>query len=207
MILWVFLGVWAFIIVFLYATSAPDNKVTRIVNATQDRMLSVFKVKAVTGAGADTLRGRAVENDFAFKTIMEYPILGIGLGTSYLPGKRLRFRASRTDSESIGGSHFRVGLMIHNSFLDIPLRFGLVGFISFLWISALFLMRGFRNWRKIKDHFFRAVCIGYTVSYVGTLITSNVDPFLTGWRGVMGVAIMWGTNEVIYKVEGIGDKR
>jgi O-antigen ligase len=207
MVLWVFLGVWAFIIIFLYTLNAPDNKVTRIVNATQDRMLSVFKVKAVKGAGSDTLRSRSVENEFAFKKIMKYPILGIGLGTRYKPVKRLLLGASPSDPQSIVTSYFLGGIMLHNSFLNIPLRFGLVGFIAFLWISAVFLVRGFRNWRKIKDPFFRAVCIGYTVSYVGTLITSNVDPFLTEWRGVIGIAIMWGTNEAIYRLEGIENKK
>jgi O-antigen ligase len=138
---------------------------------------------------------------------MKYPILGIGLGTRYKPVKRLLLRASPSDPQSTVTSYFLGGLMLHNSFLDIPLRFGLVGFIAFLWISAVFLVRGFRNWRKIKDPFFRAVCIGYTVSYVGTLITSNVDPFLTEWRGVIGIAIMWGTNEAIYRLEGIENKK
>jgi hypothetical protein len=222
-------GVVAVIILFLYSAVIPSSKIAKIVYASQDRILSVYKVKSVTGAGSDTLRGRARENEDALEKIVENPVMGIGLGTSYRPaiwlfselknkvrrkeeklkvgegvkeGETKTVTVTREERQLVPQSFF-TGMNIHNSLLNIPLRFGILGSISFLWISVTFLARGFRNWKKIKDPFCRAVCIGYTVSYAGTLLTSTMDPFLTSWRGVIGIALMWGTNEAIYRLEGI----
>jgi O-antigen ligase len=138
------------------------------------------------------------ENERAIRRIKEHPILGVGFVDLLSKEKRWFFS---------GGWFGSSVESLHNSVLDILLRLGLVGFIPFLWISALFLLRGFRNWKKINDPFLQAICIGFTVSYVGTFFSGIFDPFFNCWRGVIAIATMWGTNEAIYRVEGIEDKR
>jgi O-antigen ligase len=97
--------------------------------------------------------------------------------------------------------------ILHNSFLDIILRLGLVGFVPFIWLTASCLIRGFRNWKKVQDPFLRVLSIGLTVSYVGILINALMDPMLLTTRGSIPITIIWGANEVIYRVEGIEEKR
>lgn len=206
-ILWSLIGIWAVVIFFLYIAVSPGNRLTRIVNATEQRMTSLFRVKSIKkgSSTADTMAARSGENELAFMTFLKSPIWGIGFGKSYGQKKGVFMRHwwdvfSQSKKIAATGE-------IHNSLLVILMRTGLLGSISFVWISVLFLMRGFRNWKKINDPFLRAICIGFTVSYIGTLISSTVEPFLNSWRGIVGSAILWGTNEVIYRVEGIEDNK
>jgi len=189
LILWFLIGIWALVIILLYVASSPSNILTKIVYGTQARVLSIFKIKAIKGSKSDTLGSRTMENEYAFKAFVKHPMLGIGLTAPYRPAKYW------FGPRGVWG--------LHSSLLTIPLRFGLVGFIPFLWISVSFLVRGFRKWKKVPDPFFKAVCIGLILSYIGTLLSSVVEGLLCDWRGIIGVAIMWGTNEVIYKVEKI----
>jgi cell division protein FtsW (lipid II flippase) len=84
---------------------------------------------------------------------------------------------------------------------------GLVGSVPFIWLTASCLIRGFRNWKKVQDPFLRVLSIGLTVSYVGILMNAlTVLNPLTPW-GSIPIPIIWGINEVIYRVEGIEEKR
>jgi O-antigen ligase len=98
-------------------------------------------------------------------------------------------------------------LTFHNSILDLVLRLGLVGFVPFIWLTASFLIRGFRNWKKVQDPFLRVLSIGLTASYVGILINALTNPILLSGWGTIPIAIIWGINEVIYRLEGIEEKR
>jgi len=97
--------------------------------------------------------------------------------------------------------------ILHNSFLDIILRLGLVGFVPYIWLTATCLIRGFRNWKNVQDPFLKVLCIGLTVGYVGIFINALTDPIFLSPRGIIPISIIWGVNEVIYRVEGIEDKR
>lgn len=198
-ILWGLIGIWGFLIIFLYSINA-NNKLTNIILASQDRILSVFRITSLKGTGADTLKDRAIENQVAWENILTYPIFGVGWGPSIHMNKLPKIWAGWFVLK-------RTYLSIHNSILDLLMHLGLVGFSLYAWVSLLFLLRGFRNWKKIKDPFLQAVCISFTVGYVGIIVNSFVEPFFHIWRGIIPISILWGTNEAIYKVEGIEGKK
>jgi hypothetical protein len=87
------------------------------------------------------------------------------------------------------------------------MRLGLVGSVPFIWLTVSCLIRGFRNWKKVQDPFLRVLCIGLTVGYVGILMNALFDPLFLNSRGAISIPIIWGINEVIYRVEGIEEKR
>ncbi|MFX0195703.1 MAG: O-antigen ligase family protein [Candidatus Hodarchaeota archaeon] len=139
---------------------------------------------------SNTMHGRYVENRYAWEKIKRYPILGIGLANEFRP------KLYKKDSPR--------GL--HNAYLYLWLYFGLPGLLLFLWMSALFISRGFKIWKKPDDPFLRAMIIGFSLSYFGMMISNMVAPFFVqSWRLAIFGTIM-GVNEVIYKIEGPAER-
>jgi O-antigen ligase len=157
------------------------------------RLSRMFSAEIV--APEETLVPRWVEMQYAWAQLVKHPILGIGLHNPYRPpfyeGDPLR--------------HY-----IHNAYLSIWLKTGLVGLASFLWFSVHFLWRGFQRWRDVQDDFLRAVSLGFTLAYLGMMLSNLVAPtFVEGWSlAIFGVIL--GINESIlhneaadeYKKEG-----
>ncbi|MCX5885187.1 MAG: O-antigen ligase family protein [Proteobacteria bacterium] len=255
------------IVIFLFSLSS-SGKLNKILNATQERITSIFKVRGLKGKEADTLSGRTKEIEYALLKIKDHPILGIGLGTYYKPIKIAWyfFRSSKTKDQKsseetsplderlvrsrlLGGAKdlfatplrvgetklltkpeaqegkkkpvkgwgFRIGSpydirkiknpVFHNSILDVVMRLGLVGLIPFIWLFALPLIRGFRYWKIVQDPFLRILSIGLTASFVGIFMTALLSPILLTTSGSIPIPIIWGINEVIYRLEGIEEKR
>jgi O-antigen ligase len=86
---------------------------------------------------------------------------------------------------------------IHNSHLGILLHSGLLGYLGFTWLSLAFLLRGFRNWRKIPNARMRAVVLGFTLVYLAVLIAAGANSVFAHWSWVPVLGIMMGMNEVI----------
>jgi O-antigen ligase len=255
--------------IFLFSLSS-SGKLNKMLNATQERITSIFKVRGLKGKEADSLGGRMKEIEYALLKIKDHPILGIGLGTYYKPIRVpwYFFRSSKTKDQKsseetspldeslvrsrlLGGAKdlfkttLRVGKtnvltkpeaqegkkkpvkgwgwwwgigspyeirkiklpVFHNSLLEIVLRLGLVGSVPFIWLTALCLIRGFRYWKIVQDPFLSVLSIGLTVSYVGMYMTALLCPLFFGFGGAISIAIIWGINEVIYRLEGIEEKR
>ncbi len=92
----------------------------------------------------ETLAWRWKEIHYAWQKLMDSPILGIGLFTPYrppfYPGDPLM-------------------AYIHNAYISLWLKTGLLGLSAFLWLSFRFLSRGFRYWRRIPDSFLSTTCL------------------------------------------------
>jgi O-antigen ligase len=130
---------------------------------------------------------RMAENEYAKIMISQHPIIGIGPGNDYRPD-------FFQDGDRLTG-------YIHNTYYFILLDFGIIGFISFVWFSILFLVRGFSKHRNLKDEFFRSIVLGNSLSFLAILIVGIVAPVFmeTYWTPVLGV--IFGVNEVIFKLD------
>ena len=85
---------------------------------------------------------------------------------------------------------------IHNGYLWILLQSGLLGFLSLLWLSLAFLMRGY-YWRSVADDRMRGVVLGFTLVYLSVLIAAWVNSTFMQWRWTPVIGIIMGINEVI----------
>jgi O-antigen ligase len=140
----------------------------------------------------ETLLPRWKEIEYAWLHIASNPILGIGLETAYRPP----FYAGDI-----------LTAFIHNAYVWIWLKTGLLGLASFLWLSGLSLWRGFRSWRHVQDDLFRAVVLGSTLAYLSMMISNLVAPlFVQDW-GLAIFAVMLGTNEVILLNHRVADEQ
>ena len=141
-----------------------------------ERFDSMFSSRITTSE--ETLAPRVVEMRFAWEQISTHPILGIGLYNPYRP----RLWAAEPKGRT---------MFLHNAYLSMWLKTGLLGLISFLWLSVVFLSRGLKRWRTVEDIFLRAVVLGVTLAYITVAISNLVAPsFLqSGSLPIFGVSM------------------
>jgi hypothetical protein len=173
-------AVIALVIIGALAISGRESLILEYSTVYIGRLQSMFSARILTPD--ENLVPRWMEIRYAWPHIVENPIFGIGLGSPYRP--RLY------EGEVIA-------YYIHNAYLWIWLAAGLFGLIPFLWLSVRFLRRGLRYWRNVQDHFLRSVTLGFTLAYLGMMISNLVAPsFLQDW-GMAVFGVILGINESI----------
>lgn len=123
---------------------------------------------------------------YAWPKLMDNPILGVGLYTPYRP------------PFYVGENLIR---FIHNAYLFLWLKTGLLGLIAFLGLSYRFLSRGFRFWRSSSNTLFCMTILGLTLMYLAMIISNLVAPTLVESLCTAAFGVMMGINEVIYSFQ------
>jgi len=179
-----FLGALALLVaIAVPITNLYIPHVGRLFEALYIRAASLFTGDRVQYSSS--WQWRLMENQHAWQKIQQYPLLGIGPGNDYRPRVRL-------------GGDETTGYM-HNTYLFILMDFGLMGFVPFVWFSALFLLRGYRRWATVRDPTLRAIVLGFTLAYVPMLVAGIAAPVFMAWFWTPVVGVMLGINEVIYR--------
>ncbi|MCK4815830.1 hypothetical protein KA005_08670, partial [bacterium] len=93
--------------------------------------------------------------------------------------------------------HPYLRLYIHNTYLSLWLKTGLVGLVSFLWFSLVFIRRGFRQWRHVQNGFLRSIMLGFTVGYVGMMLSNLVSPSMLEDMSLVIFGLVLGFNETV----------
>lgn len=178
------LSVWLLIItVFLtlFLLSNPRGRVGETIQAISARISSLFRGTELYESGS--LQYRRIETEYAVKQITKHPLIGIGLGNDYRP--------------SIFGADDKLTDYIHNGYLWILLKMGLIGFLPFLWFYFGFVVRGFKNWEKMGNNYFRSLLTGFTLSGLAVLLSNLVNPMFMQWFSIVVLSIIIGLSEGI----------
>jgi hypothetical protein len=118
-------------------------------------------------------------------------LIGLGLGARYRPYD------PRLDLPGVG---WDARGFIHNGHFWIMIKSGLLGYLFFIWLSFAFLLRGFRYWRCISNPQLRGIVLGFTLTYLGILISAVVNSTFGQWHWTPVIGIMMGTREVALRV-------
>lgn len=179
-------------IILLVVFVDPESRAARLVFASTDRLMTLGESETFQGSDS-SLNWRLIENEYAYVAIAENPLIGLGMGTPYRPlDFRLDYR--NADGTITNGSSF-----IHNGHLRIMLQSGLLGYLSLVWLSGLFLVRGIRFWRALSHEYMKAVVLGNLLVYLAILIAAVANSTFTQWRWTPLLGMMFGVNEVIYR--------
>lgn len=170
--------------------SYPSTGIPKTAVAFFDRFGSLFAGKALLES--HSLRWRRVENKYAFQQVADHPLVGIGLGNSYRP--------------SVFGPDDNLTWYIHNGYLWIALNFGVIGALPFFWFYLGFIVRGFRNWKKVESDYFRSLVIGITLGGIAILIATMVVPMFMEWYSIVVISIMIGLSEAIIRINERGSQ-
>jgi hypothetical protein len=177
-------------IILLLVISDPSSRGARLVGASVDRLSTLGKSGTFQGED-DSLNWRMIENTYALSTIASNRWIGLGMGFTYRPWDH------RLDGPHPSRSDYDFRKHIHNSHLWILLQSGLLGYLSFMGLSLVFLIRGFKYWRSVADIRFRGVVLGFAVAYLGVLIAAVVNSTFVQWRWTPVIGIIMGINEVV----------
>jgi O-antigen ligase len=161
------------------------NTESNQLNLVTKRLLSVFNAKAYGKEGS--FGTRTMEFEKASPYIKSHPILGVGFNNPY----RLGWRVDGYYPYSY----------VHNGYLFIMLKMGILGLICYIWLSIAFLRRATRIYRQISDEYFKGLVLGSIVGYSGVLLTNITFPTFWEYAMVPCIAIFMGLNEVICKIE------
>jgi O-antigen ligase len=179
-------------IILLIVFVDPESRAARLVLASTDRLATLGETETFQG-GDSSLNWRLIENEYAYAAIAQHPMIGLGMGTPYRPlDFRLDYR--NADGTITNGSSF-----IHNGHLRIMLQSGLVGYLSLVWLSGLFLSRGFKFWRNLTDDRMKAVVLGSLLVYLAIIIAAVANSTFMQWRWTPLLGMIYGVNEVIYR--------
>jgi O-antigen ligase len=128
---------------------------------------------------------RLREIDSAVVKIQNNPLLGVG------PGGELRDKWWSTDI---------LTRFMHNSYLFILADVGFLGFLPFLWFSGVFVYRGFRHGRRLKDPHLRAWVLGLSLSFVALAVAAFAGPEFMQWDSVPVIGVIFGISEVAIRL-------
>ena len=165
------------------------GQIGNLVDSTVVRASTLFNPNT---ANEDSLQYRYIENGYAFPQIETHPLVGLGLGADYRPyDSRIDF--TRTPN-------YDKYAYIHNGHLWVMLKTGLLGYFFLMWALFLFLKRGFQNWKRIPDPFMRGIALSFTVTILGVLIVTIVNPLFSVIYWTPVIAVLLGVNEVIFRL-------
>lgn len=146
--------------------------------------LSVKRVQSLqTIKSTRTVSLRLLENRYAIAKSRNYPLFGIGFANSYRP--------------PIYGPEDNLNSFVHNGYLSIIVKTGLLGFGAFLWLSILFVRKGLRLWDRVDDVFLKGMLLGSTVSYLGMAFASMTSPYFFADWGVAVFGLMFALTEFV----------
>ena len=189
---WGLVALFSAAIILLAVFSDPGSRAARLVGASMDRLSTLGR--SGTFQREDTsLNWRKIENRYALSTIASHPLIGLGMAFKYRP-RDPRIEVSK-DSDDFRG-------FIHNGHLWILLQSGLIGYLSLMWLSLAFLIRGFRYWRSVANDRMRGVVLGFTLVYLAVVIAALVNSTFMRWYWTPVIGIIMGINEVILRKVG-----
>jgi hypothetical protein len=162
----------------------------KMLNASVERLSSIGGVDRVLADSS--LRWRDAEYEYALPQLPSNLVVGLGMGAKYRPWDP-RMDGRDLNDPSIDYSRG----YIHNGHLWIWLKAGLLGYLSLLWLSWLFLSRGLKCWKRVTDPWRRSIVLGFTLAYLGVLAGSWVNPVFAQWFWAPVIGLMMGVNEVI----------
>jgi hypothetical protein len=192
-LLWVLPYVFVALVILQFTPSDSKGSVQQLLRASIERASTLTSTDVLS---ADSLVFREVENKYALAHLSQIPLLGLGLGARYRPFTTL-------DWEAYDGRGY-----IHNGHFWIMLKSGILAYLCLMWLSALFLLRGFRHWRSVSDPVLRSGVLAFTLTYVGILIACIVNPMFMQWSWAPLVGMMLGFNEAVFRSQGLlGDAK
>lgn len=130
----------------------------------------------------ETLLWRVEETGYAWNQIKVHPFVGIGLFNFYRP--------PFFDGDTLQ-------TYIHNGYLWIWLKTGLIGLIPFLCFILGFVLHGFLSWKKIPDPFLRSVTLGASLIIFAMAFSNFVAPVLIEGFNLAFFAVTIGIGESI----------
>lgn len=172
----------------LLFVNAPDSKAARSIQATGERLASIFDTDLYRRGDPNqqTLEQRAIENQYALEALASPTVFGHGLGAAYRPCLNI------DDIECVNPSY------LHNGYLAIAFNLGIVGLASFIWLAVVTVLMGLRAHAQLDgldnpDPWSRELNLGCTLAFLALLPAMLLEPYIFLWNWTPIIAIILAT--------------
>ncbi len=117
------------------------------------------------------------------------PLTGIGFGKKHEWAVR------------VYGAYALKGYLTHNQILWLLTKAGAIGFFLFFGLVNLIAMRGGAVFRKLRDPYYKVVCIVAIVAVFGQVVVSYVDMQLTYARNMVNMALLTSLIPIVERLD------
>ncbi len=149
-------------------TAQFNPNVNRLIEPIQERFSSIFAIQETTSSYS--LQWRDFEHARAFESVLERPLLGVGLGNSYRELTTFQGEANGTFIRGIDGTDiYRFTRYMHNSYYFLAVKMGVFSLLLFIIISLSFLRLAFRSYLKETDANNKALIVAIAAGFIGLL--------------------------------------
>lgn len=182
----------------LMGNLAPGSAGGRFAVALRARFASILEPEKTLRS--ESLENRASENRYAWRVIKQHPIFGIGVGNAV--------SYKEWAHPYLTTRYLYPVYWIHCSWLELWMVYGLLGVLSYVWLSVAFLARSFLLFRRSRDPSRKAVAISLFAAYIGFLERSITQMhILHDPHHIVAMALIWGIVEVMWRLHAEEEER
>lgn len=172
-------GVMGLILAAIVVTGALIAINSSTSSAITKRFASLIEAGGTGEGGAvETLSDRAYENGYAIQALERSPLTGVGWGTAY---------GARVDSNSLLPEYHIMRQWVHNQYLFVWLRMGILGLIAVIALLVRAAAAGAR-WARRAPPETSWIGLGIVISVVAVSASSLVGMYLTDVNSVVPLA-------------------
>jgi O-antigen ligase len=146
---------------------------------------------AQEGDPNSSLGWRFVEANYAWISLARSPLIGIGLGAAYKPFERV------TGSES----DLLFMRYIHNSYLGVWMKMGILGLLAVLWTISQTFYLGWRMAKNASHPGLKMLAATVVAGFSAPIFTSMTQPEWLASTGITYFALMIGMLAVISRLD------
>jgi hypothetical protein len=146
-----------------------------------------------------SLQWRVFEQEQALISISKHPLIGVGLGNSYRKVTTLQGEDSGWLTSTLAaGQLSRFTRFLHNSYLSLAVKMGLIGLGCFLWFCMAMLIGGVFLYRNTTDRQSKAVVLAVVTSFVGLMFWSFFHQHFIQTESTATVGLLAGLGACIH---------
>ena len=128
---------------------------------------------------------RVIEMQNAIANIERAPVLGLGFGNTWSEVAPLP-----------GGDKLAINVL-HNTWLWMWMKTGIIGFLAFLWMGAAFLWMGFRAFRGQRDPKLAAVALALLCAFIAQTVMITFEMQLSLYQTTVAIGVLLGLLAVL----------
>jgi len=148
----------------------------------KERAMSIFTPEETLQSWS--LQWRVFETEEALRSIDEQPVLGVGLGNAYRDVTLLRGEAR--------SGQLRFTRFVHNSYLYMAVKMGVIGLIGFAWFYLSLLGNGWFAYARRFDGYYRRIALALLTCLCGLLSWSITEPHFMQLQSTIVVGLVSG---------------
>lgn len=155
----------------------------------------------------NSLEWRQFEFDEAMRSIKEKPVLGVSLGNSYRDITTLQGEAQGwwTRGSQGAGDVSRFTRYVHNSYLAIAVKMGLLGLIVFLCFCLAFVYKSWQLYRSFSFGVIQGMVLAILSGFIGLLYWSIFMTHFIRSESTISIGMMTGLVAAIAHMQTDGE--